>query len=396
MSKNQRILIVHNYYQIPGGEDTVVFNERKMLEDYGNKVFLYSRKNEEIELFNVIQKVLLPFTNVFSIKTYREVKAIIQSERIEVVHVHNTLSLISPSVYYAAFSCNIPVVQTIHNFRLICPAGTLYRDNHICQECIEHGLWKSVKYKCYRQSALQSLACVMANTVHRVIGTYGKINYICLTQFNKEKLLRINDRKCIIDPDRVFIKPNFVAAGSKIIPFEQRKNQFVFLGRLDKLKGIDQLLKIWQSVRDSELIVCGTGPLEKWCKQYIELHKMNNVKMLGNISNQTALEILSQSKAMILPTLWFEGFPVSVVEAFSVGTPVIGRRIGNVELLIENGVNGYLFSQNRIEEVACFIHQNINLNINKEVYKSYCERYSEKTNYLILKDIYYKCINLIN
>ncbi len=210
MSK-KKVLIVHNYYQIPGGEDTVVANEKKLLEDHGHEVVLYSRNNSELKTMSVVQKVLLPFTTVFSLRTYREVKRIVREQHIDIVHVHNTLNLISPSVYYAAFSCKVPVVQTIHNFRLLCPGATFYRDGHVCEDCVEHGLRCAVKHSCYRGSKLQTLMCVITTKIHRALGTYRRLNYICLTEFNTEKLLQLNKpgKRQIIDPERVFIKPNF-------------------------------------------------------------------------------------------------------------------------------------------------------------------------------------------
>ncbi|KZD58120.1 MULTISPECIES: glycosyltransferase [Bacillus] len=210
MEKKKKILMVHNYYQIPGGEDTVVINEKKLLEEHGYTVLLYSRNNNELRKMSKLQKLCLPFTTVFSIRTYREVKAIIKRNKIDVVHVHNTLNLISPSVYYAAFSTKTPVIQTIHNFRLLCPGALFYRDGQICEDCVDKGLKCAVTNKCYRGSKIQTLACVFTLKIHRFLGTYKKLNYICLTEFNKEKLLQLNKgKKQIIDPNKVFIKPNF-------------------------------------------------------------------------------------------------------------------------------------------------------------------------------------------
>lgn len=207
----QNVLIVHNQYQVPGGEDMVVSNEIKLLEGYGHKVITYYRYNSELEIMPFYNKIFLPLALIFNPRTYFQVKKIIICEKIDIVHVHNTLSLISPSVYYAAFSCGIPVVQTIHNFRLLCPQATLYRDGQICEDCLTIGLRSAVKHSCYRKSRLQTLACVVNTKIHRRLGTYYKLNYICLTQFNKDKLLLLNHnkKKLVINPDRVFIKPNF-------------------------------------------------------------------------------------------------------------------------------------------------------------------------------------------
>lgn len=201
----QKILIVHNYYQIPGGEDTVMANEKKLLEDHGHVVVLYTRHNDELKSMRKMQKLALPFTTIFNLKTYREIKKIIKEQGIEIVHVHNTLNLISPAVYYAAVKCGIPVVQTIHNFRLLCPGAMFYRDGHICEDCMNKGLWCAVRHKCYRGSRMQTLICVISTWIHRHTGILGKINYITLTEFNKEKLSQLKQIKL----ERVFVKPNF-------------------------------------------------------------------------------------------------------------------------------------------------------------------------------------------
>lgn len=255
MNAKETILLVHNYYQVPGGEDTVVANEKAMLEEQGHKVILYSRNNSELKSFSAIRKILLPLSTIFNPRTYREIREIIKKEHIDIVHVHNTLNLVSPAVYYAARSMKIPVVQTIHNFRLLCPGATFYRDGHICEDCVSKGLMCAVKHSCYRESKIQTLVCAVNTWIHRMTGIYGKLNYICLTDFNKQKLLLLKQIKA----DRVYVKPNFTdVKEQEIIPYEQRKDQFVFVGRLDKLKGIDFLLQTWKKLGNDapKLIIC--------------------------------------------------------------------------------------------------------------------------------------------
>lgn len=383
MMRKQTVLIVHNYYQIPGGEDSVVANERKMLEEHGYKVYLYTRNNSELKTMGIIQKLKLPFTTVFNFKTYRDIKKIIKEKHIDIVHVHNTLNLISPSVYYAARAMKVPVVQTIHNFRLLCPGATFYRDGHICEDCVEHGLKCAVKHNCYRDSKIQTLACVISTKFHRMTGIYGKINYICLTEFNKEKLLQLKQ----IKEENVFVKPNFVESVGEFVPEEERKNQFVFAGRLDKLKGIDFLLKVWKQMGEyaPQLVICGTGPLEDWCKKFIVDNKLN-VKMLGFVPNTETRKLIANSKALILPTQWYEGFPMSMVEAFSVGTPVICSDLGNSGNLIENNINGYKFRLNSINNLVEIVRRYDGPYISTlEMYKN---KYLEEINYRILIKIY--------
>ncbi len=200
--KKKTVLIVHNYYQIPGGEDAVVANEKQLLESHGHKVVMYTRNNNEIR---GLRKLVAPFTTIFNLKTYYDVKSIIKKEGIDVVHVHNTLNLISPAVYYAAIDCNVPVVQTIHNYRLLCPNALLFRDGHVCEDCLEKGLRCSVSHGCYRDSRLQTLVCVIGLKLHRMTGIYRRINYIALTEFGRKMILRHSQ----IVPERVYLKPNF-------------------------------------------------------------------------------------------------------------------------------------------------------------------------------------------
>ena len=377
----QNILMVHNYYQIPGGEDTVVANEKKMLEKHGHKVILYTRNNSELKQMSKVRKLALPFTTVFNLRTYKEVNNLILKEDIDIVHVHNTLNLISPSVYYAARKQKIPVVQTIHNFRLLCPGATFYRNGHICEDCVEYGLRCAVKHKCYRGSKVQTIACVVNTILHRMTGIYGKINYICLTDFNKEKLLKLKQ----IKQEKVFVKPNFVE--NKNMKISDKKNQFVFAGRLDKLKGIDVLFDAWNTMGDDapKLIVCGVGPLEQWCKEFAKKNT-TNIELRGFLSNYEVRKLVACSKALILPTQCYEGFPMSIVEAFSVGTPVICSNIGNTGCIVENNVNGITFDPHNINELIKAVKE---MNVyTGNVIKTYNEKYSEDANYEILRKIY--------
>lgn len=391
MEPKRNILLVHNYYQIPGGEDTVVANEKSMLEETGHKVIFYSRNNSELKSFSPIHKLLLPISTIFNPKTYKDIRKIIKMQKIDVVHAHNTLNLISPSVYYAAQSMGVPIVQTIHNFRLLCPGATFYRDGKICEDCVQKGLRCAVKYGCYRGSKVQTLICVISTCVHRMTGIYGKLNYICLTEFNKKKLLELEQ----INPNQIYVKPNFSENQiTDIISYEHRKEQFIFAGRLDKLKGIDFLLKTWKKMgKDApKLVICGVGPMQEWCEKYITENKLYTVEYRGFVSNEQLKQIISESKALILPTQWYEGFPMTIVEAYSVGTPVIGPNLGNIGSLIIEKETGYLYEPNSmislIETLEC------SMNICEKVKRYYIKHYSKSVNQHQLEEIYEKVINM--
>ncbi len=382
--RKKKILMVHNYYRIPGGEDTVVANEKKLLEENGHRVFLYSRNNSELKNFSKLQKLVLPFTTIFNLRTYREVRKIIKDKKIDIVHVHNTLNLVSPSVYYAAKSMRVPVVQTVHNFRFLCPGATFYRDGHICEDCVIQGLGCAVKHKCYRGSKIQTLACVISTQIHRCLGIYGKINYICLTDFNKEKLLQLKQ----IQTDKVFVKPNFVEISSKVVPYEKRLERYAFVGRLDPLKGIDILFNAWKNmgVTAPKLIVCGIGPLDSWCQNFLSENPDCNIELKGLVPNEEVKKIIANSRALILPTQWYEGFPMSILEAYSVGTPVIGSDIGNVGSIIEDGITGIKFKHDSEEKLVECIREFGNYH--KELPEKTRMKFSGRTNYQILLDIY--------
>jgi glycosyltransferase involved in cell wall biosynthesis len=389
-----KILQVHNYYQIPGGEDTVVANERKLLEKHGHTVIQYIRNNKELNDLSKFNKLLLPFNTIFNLKNYFEIKKVIKENNIDIVHVHNTLNLISSSVYYAALKCKVPVVQTIHNFRMLCPGATFYRDGHICEDCVTKGLKCAVKHGCYRDSKIQTLACVISTKIHRMTGIYGKINYICLTEFNREKLLLLNrgGKRQVVDEKKVFIKPNFVHSSGQIIPAEKRENQFIFVGRLDKLKGVHILFEAWKKMGQTapKLLVCGTGPMEEWCKEFIANNNVN-IELKGFVSNDEARRLVGISKALILPSQWYEGFPMSIVEAFSVGTPVITSEGGNTGMVVVNEITGYKFKACSIEELIYAV-KNIEatdiIEWEKECLREYNNRYSSEQNYKVIIQIY--------
>lgn len=344
--QKRRILIVHNAYKIPGGEDSVVANELQLLRDAGHEVTLYQKNNAEMDSYSVFQKLLLPLRSIYSRKTYREVRALIREHRIDLVHVHNTLLVVSPSVYDAARSLGVPVVQTIHNYRLLCPNALFLRDGQICQDCLSHGLRQSVKHACYRGSRSQTLIVSLMLAYHRRRGTYRRLSYICLTDFNKNMLLRLSlHGKPLLSPAQIHVKPNFTADPGVPIPYAKRKPYFLFASRMDASKGIFVLLRAWEQYEQNaahpkELVLCSTGPEEEAVRTYIQTHALSHVRMLGQLPHEDVITKMRYALAVCLPTQWYEGFPVIIAESFACGTPVIGSNIGNVGTLVTHGETG--------------------------------------------------------
>ena len=382
------ILIVHNRYQIPGGEDTVFEQEAELLRQKGHHVFCYERTNDELNQMSKLQKLTVPFSMIYSFKTACEIRSIIKKEKIDIVHVHNTLLRVSPSVYYATLNEHVPVVQTIHNFRMICPNGLCYRNGHICEECIDKGLNSAIKHSCYRNSKLQTIANVLSMRIHRMTGIYEKLNYICLTEFNMKQLMKQRQ----IKEEQIFIKPNCIKALDSVIPFDNRKNQILFAGRLEESKGILFLLDVWKNMdhHPYQLLIYGSGPLEETCKERIQKEHLEDILLCGRMDHEKLMSVIGESKALILPTQWYEGFPMSLLEAMSRGTPVIVPDMGNAGSIVINGVNGYKYESNSSKD--CIRAINENMNITDSAYTYFMDHYSEEKNYQMLMDIYQKVV----
>ncbi|WP_343246862.1 glycosyltransferase [Diplocloster hominis] len=390
METKLRILIVHNYYQIPGGEDIVVENEKKLLENNGHVVMLYSRDNSEIESMTLLKKICLPFSMIFSFRTYKEVKQLIQEHNINILHVHNTMNLISPSVYYAAFHCNIPVVQTMHNFRLLCPGATFYRDGHICEECIERGLGCAIQYGCYRNSKLQTFICVLTTKIHRLLRTYKKVNFICLTEFNSKKLLQLNRpvKNNIVDPDKVFIKPNFTFANTG--QFFQGE-YYLFVGRIEKIKGLDILIEAFSQIPDRKLLIAGTGTELNKYMLLARSYNAQNIKFTGFLKHGEVGKAYNRAIAVIVPSQWYETFGMIIAEAFASHVPVIAGDIGNIGSLVVNGKNGLTFKYNSCEALINTIEHFEKLDrvsYGEAAYQTYINQFSPESNYKQLLKIY--------
>lgn len=385
MGKKQKVLIVHNYYQIPGGEDAVVANEKELLETHGHEVLTYVRHNRELEEASGLKKIQMMLSAIFCLKTYREIRKILKSEKIDIVHVHNTMHLITPSVYYAAVRENIPVVQTIHNFRLICPSAVLFREGKVCEECLSKGFGAAVRHRCYRNSTIETLVCVAGAKFHRWMGIYKKIFYICLTEFNKEKLLQFRQIKA----ENIFLKPNFSRNEDiPVLPYAKRKNQVIYAGRLDETKGVEDLLEAWKVLGDRgpKLMICGSGPLEEKIRAVQKKEKLEHVIIKGFLPNHEVKKLMAESKALVFPTRWYEGFPMSIVEAFSVGTPVIGSDLGNVGCLIEEGKTGWKFQTGSPESLAeCVLKIE---DLTEQVCQTFQQKYAQDENYIQLVNIY--------
>lgn len=336
-----KILLVHCHYRLPGGEDAVFAAERAMLERHGHEVLVYERSNEEAA--HGLPKALLPLHAVWNRAAAHDVKRIIQTKNVDAVHIHNTLLLLSPAVVRAAKHTGVPVVQTLHNFRLFCPNGILLRGGQVCEDCPHHGLACAVRHRCYRGSLAQTLVVAVAYGLHRLLGTWRGVTMVALTEFDRRKLLEFNRLHPMFDADRLVVKPNPVCVpDGPVTPWENRKNQMLFAGRLEELKGLRTVLEAWRLLGDTAptLLVAGEGPLGDWARA----QNLPNVRFLGQLSRTELHARMAESRAVVAASLCYESFALVPAEAHALGTPVLASDLGNVGASVQPGVDGLRFT----------------------------------------------------
>lgn len=332
-----RVLIVHNVYQQRGGEDSVVDDEVELLLSRGHSVEFYGRNNDEV---HNISRISLASQMLWSNRTVDDIADLIANFKPDVIHVHNTFPLISPSLYWAADKACVPIVQTLHNFRLFCPQAVFLREGKVCEDCLGHVPWRGVVHGCYRESKAQSAVLASMVTLHRVIGTWrNKVTrYIALNEFCRQKFIMGG-----LPAERIVVKPNFVDFTA--LP-EISRQGFLFVGRLSAEKGVDVLVAAVRQLTSIAVRVAGTGP------EAVMLGNIAGLKALGALSSEAVRIEMSQSIALVLPSICYESFPRTLVEAFGCGLPVIASRIGALAELVEEGVTGLLFESGNADDLA--------------------------------------------
>lgn len=382
-----KILQVHNYYQFSGGEDVVIKNEYELLTSQKHTVLQYLKNNSEIVEYSLLQKGKLFFDTSYSKKSYLEILELLKIEKPDVAHVHNTLPLITPAVYYACNELNIPVVQTLHNYRLLCSNAYLFKNGNVCEECIGKSLYHSVKYGCYRDSRIQTFALARMVEKHRKLGTWStKIDaYIALTNFSKIKFVEGG-----LPEDKIIVKPNFLSSD---LGFNYNtQNYFLFAGRLDITKGIEVILEANKNVnQNAKILIAGDGSFKD------KVISVFNENFLGQLNHNALMKYLKDSTALIFPSPLFENMPLTIVETFASGKPVIASNLGAMAELIEDGRTGLLFEPGNSDDLADKInwaneHKEEMRQMGINARKEYEEKYTAEKNYKILMDIYEKAI----
>jgi len=392
-----RCLFVHNRYLIRGGEDNVVDEEVKLLKQNGHEVHLYEINNLKID--SLSKKIQTGFEITYSQSAKKSLAKELNRFQPDIVHVHNFFPLLTPAIYDACIENNIPVIQTLHNFRLICPGALLLRDGNICERCITGSAYNAVVHKCYRNSRLQSLAVARMVSYHRKNNTWANkvTRFIALTEFSKSKFVAAG-----FPSAQMTVKPNFVNSS---VELEMDSNEAgtnnknsskpyaLYVGRLSKEKGINTLLDAWQNV-DLVLNIAGDNMLEN------TLPTTNtNIHFLGEIDNSQVHTQMKNAQFLIMPSICYENLPMVIIEAYSRGLPVIASNLGAMREIVKNNESGLLFeagnSKDLLEKVNWMIEnpeQCKEMGANAK--RIYLEQYTAKINYELLTKIYQEALDL--
>jgi len=350
-----RILQIHNYYQNYGGECHVVDAEKKLLEENGHEVIQYVRHSSDINSWGLLKKIVKLISIPYDLFEYRSLLKFIKEIKPDVAHVHNVFPLISPSAYSALAKAGIPTVQTVHNYRFMCPNGMFYIEKNICEKCQSQGYWSAVINRCMRNSYVVSAlyATAIANAWRKKIIQNKISRFIALNQFVFEKMVDAG-----VPREKIAICGNFIHAENKSVPV--KKNYILYIGRLSAEKGIMTLLKAVASLDSVVLKVAGTGPDEHELKQYALKHTNNRVEFLGFIKGKKKEQLISEAVCTIVPSEWYENYQISVLESLSLGTPVVASRIGGLPEMVKHGVTGLLFEPEDSLELSGCIQELVN------------------------------------
>ena len=376
-----KIVMLHNFYQQPGGEDDVFAMEARLLEAHGHEVVRHSVHNERID---DMSRLSAATATLWNRETYWRLRTLFRSEAPQIAHFHNTFPLLSPAAYYAARAEGVPVVQTLHNFRLLCPNALLYRDGHVCTDCVGRTVaWPAVRHQCYRGSASATAVTTGMLTLHRLMGTWrdAVTTYVVLTEFAREKFVDGG-----LPADRIVVKPN--ALNDDPGPGDHAGDFALFVGRLSSEKGLEVLLRAWRQLPAHKLVIAGSGPLETLAKD-----APTNVTWLGHQSKDRVFALMRDAACLVFPSNVYEGFPMTLAQAFATGLPVIATGHGSMAEIVRDGVTGCHFRPGDADHLAdrmawAFANRQELAMMGRRCRETYLATYTAERNYATLSDIY--------
>jgi glycosyltransferase involved in cell wall biosynthesis len=343
-----KVLLLHNRYQRAGGEDAVVRAEMALLEAQGHAVTLLEASNETIG--GRVSQVRAAGRAIYSFAAKRDVARELAHVQPDVVHVHNFFPLLSPSVYRACRRAGIPVVQTLHNFRLLCPNAIFFRDGSPCEDCLGRSVaWPGVLHRCYRDSRIATAPVAAMLAVHRALHTWSELVdvFIAPTRFVREKFIEGG-----FAPERIEVKPHFVGGDPRA--GDGQGGYALAVGRISEEKGFRSLLAAWSLLHgDVPLKIVGDGPLLQELRD--ASHRLRGVEWVGRAPPDEVRRLMQRAQMLVVPSLWYETFALVVIEAFAAGLPVVAARHGALAELVDHGRTGVHFEPGNASELAAAV-----------------------------------------
>lgn len=390
-----KIAMVHNSYQQAGGEDIVFESEKRLLERGGHRVIPYTRSNKELQNASLVDKIATGPRIIWSSKSRRDFSDLLDTERPDIVHVHNTFMVISPSIYSACQERNIPVVQTLHNFRLLCPSSNLSRGGQVCEECVDQSLLQSVRHACYRNSRRATAAVALMLAFHRASDTWrGSVTrFIALTEFARQKFIAAG-----FPSQKFVVKPNFTDPD----PCERSgaREYALYVGRLAEEKGLGVLLRAWaQLPQQFPLQIVGEGPERAKLEGLARELALSGITFRGKLSHAATIEAVKMAHFVLVPSIWYEAFPMCIVESFACGTPVLCSRLGAMAEIVQNRVTGLHFNPGDPQDLAKTVawaweHPEKIAAMGRAARAQYENHYTSEKNYSLLMRIYEETLAL--
>ena len=385
-----KVLLVHNRYRYWGGEDQVFQSEKELLRSSGHQVLEYTRHNGEIQENRILGKAKLGMQTLWAHDTQQELRAILRREKPQVAHFHNTFPLISPAAYYTCQESGVPVVQSLHNARLACPAATFYREGKVCQECLGKAVpLPAIMHGCYHNSRLQTAVVAGMVLTHRMLKTWQRQvdAYVAFTEFSRQRFIAAG-----LPPEKIFLKPHFLLSDPGV---QQQQGEFaLYVGRLAPEKGISTLLEACKLIDNRvPLRIVGGGPNREAFEGMKEQACLSNVYFDGWLPPGQLHLVMKKAAFLIFPSEFHETFGLTIIEAFACGVPVIVSRLGGMVEIVENGKTGLHFTPGNAMDLAskvewAWTHKKEMGTMGRAARAEYEARYTADRNYQLLLEVY--------
>lgn len=400
-----KILFVNKYCHPSGGPETVMLQSKEKLESLGNEVILFSMqhpRNLETKysryfVCNVdyngsnsfLNKAKMSLNIFYSLEARKKMELLLDEEKPDLAHLHNIYHQISPSILPVLKRKNIPVVMTLHDFKLLCPNYTFLRKGKPCESCQGKYFYKAVIHRCVKNSYWKSLVCSLEMYFHRFLKIYqDSVDiFITLSQFSKEKMIQYG-----IPEEKLLLLPNYIDLPSN--GTEKKLGEYLlFFGHLSEKNGVFTLVQAMEKLKGVPLVIAGEGELLPALKEYVREKKLDNITFAGFLNGKKLEQTIENSLFTVFPAICYHNCPMSILESFAYNKPVIGSNLGSIPELINDGIDGLLFEPGNVEDLAekikyLYRHPLLAQKMGISARKKVEEKYSEEGYYKKLFGIY--------